>query len=140
MHEWWEPLLAPYVHYVPLDSRLRNLSDAVTWVRRHQAEARQMARAAAAAVEEALSLEALVSYSAHIFRDVAALDATHRPSQPDPSRPPFAAARFECVRGPGGAARDDGEERALSCSFVAADADGSGKSTRGWYSDVFSST
>ena len=139
VHEWWEPLLRPYAHYVPVDSRLRNLSDAVQWVRQHQAEARAMARDAAETLEEALSLEALAAYSADIFRGVAALDAQHRPSQPDPSRPPFAAARFECTPVPdagmgAGAVGDDGE--ALLCSFVAAD--GSGKRTRGLYSDVVS--
>ena len=42
--EWFEPLLVPYVHYVPVSSTLHNLSDAVRWVRAHQAQARAIAR------------------------------------------------------------------------------------------------
>lgn len=125
---------------VPVDARLRNLSEAVLWVRHHQDDARQIARDAAEALEEALSLEALRYYSARIFRGVATLDAEYRPSQPDPARPPFAAARFECAPVPGRAGEADADRfprraEALSCSFVAAD--GSGRRTRGRYSDVF---
>jgi len=30
--EWFEPLLLPWVHYVPISASLHNLSDAVLWV------------------------------------------------------------------------------------------------------------
>ena len=32
--EWWEPLLKPWRHFVPVSSTLHNLSAAVSWVRR----------------------------------------------------------------------------------------------------------
>ena len=49
--EWWEPLLQPFVHYVPVASTLANLSDAVLWVRAHQDAARAIARDAGALLE-----------------------------------------------------------------------------------------
>ena len=92
--EWWEPLLVPFVHYVPVSSTLHNLSDAVRWVRAHQAQARAIARDAAALVEAVLSPHALAAYFAHLLRGYAALDAASRPAQP--SARPWTTARFSC--------------------------------------------
>ena len=60
--EWFEPLLQPWVHYVPVSSDLGNLSDAVRWARVHDVRAQRMPAAAAATIERALSTRALLAY------------------------------------------------------------------------------
>lgn len=110
--EWWEALLVPYVHYVPVSSTLHNLSDAVLWVRAHQTEARAIARDAAALVEALLSPHALVAYFAHLLRGYAALDAASRPVQP--SIRPWTTARFSCGEA---VAAADGRPSHLPCWF-----------------------
>ena len=82
VNEWFEPLLRPWVHYVPVASTLANLSDAVVWAREHQPEARAIARAAARLVEGALSERALAFYTGRLLHRFALLDAAHRPKQP----------------------------------------------------------
>ena len=81
--EWWEPLLVPYVHYVPVASDLANLSAAVQWVRTHPDEAAAIARRAGELVERVLSTAALAEYAAAVLEGYAALDAAHRPRQPE---------------------------------------------------------
>ena len=38
--EWFEPLLSPWTHYIPVSASLHNLSDAVRWVRANPSRAR----------------------------------------------------------------------------------------------------
>jgi len=92
--EWFEPLLLPNVHYLPIESALRNMSAAVDWVRGHQDEAREMARRAGSLVEQVLSSRALVEYSTAIFRGYATLDAARRKAQPVVE--PASHAEFSC--------------------------------------------
>ena len=40
--EWFEPLLQPWVHYVPVSGDLDSLSDAVRWARVHDVRAQRM--------------------------------------------------------------------------------------------------
>lgn len=105
--EWWEPLLAPYVHYVPVASDLANLSAAVQWVRTHPDEAAAIARRAGELVERVLSTAALAEYAAVVLEGYAALDAAHRPRQPEVVRGHH--VRFACeLRG-----------ESLDCEFQA---------------------
>ena len=71
--EWFEPLLQPWVHYVPVSSDLGNLSDAVRWVRANGGAARRMADAGAKLVDEALSARAMERYMRALLRGYAEL-------------------------------------------------------------------
>ena len=116
VREWWEPLLLPWVHYVPVSSTLHNLSAAVLWVRQHAREAQAMARAAAELMEGVLSVDGLVHYTAALLRGYARLDATARRKQPKLNRPEW-AARFSCdLSVPRGSVADAGEAP-LACRF-----------------------
>ena len=66
--EWWEVLLKPWVHYVPIDSALANLSHAVLWVRHHTEQARRIAKAGAELVEDVLSSSSLVRYTRSLLQ------------------------------------------------------------------------
>lgn len=83
--EWFEPLLRPWEHYVPVSSTLHNLSAAVDWVRAHDAKARRMQAAAASVLEEVLSVRAMVMYQTEVFRRYSALWRGPRPLQPPTS-------------------------------------------------------
>ena len=96
--EGFEPLLLPYVHYVPVSSDLSNLSAAVRWVRAHQDEAREMARRAGEVATEALTSHALAAYAAALFRGYAEMDAARRPaSQLVTMQSEAAYVRFGCA-------------------------------------------
>ena len=103
--EWFEPLLQPWVHYVPVSSDLGNLSDAVRWARVHDVRAQRMPAAAAATIERALSTRALLAYVRELVARYARLYA--RGGGVDggggevPEPPPgYTIARFTCeVRG-----------------------------------------
>ena len=107
--EWFEPLLRPWEHYLPVASDLGNISAGVLWLRSHDAEARRMARAASEAAGRFLStaamaayMEALVSGYARLYRDAAAVPALLA------RLPESEVVGFECG-GPAGA---------WDCSFV----------------------
>ena len=65
--EFFEPLLEPWRHYVPVSSTLTNLSRAVRWARENDQTAAQIASDAAALVEEVLSPAALAFYMEELF-------------------------------------------------------------------------
>ena len=71
--EWFEPLLKPWQHYVPVSSTLGNLSDAVRWAQTHDKEARRIAANAASLIEGVLSEAAVVYYQTELFSRYAAL-------------------------------------------------------------------
>ena len=60
--EWFEPLLQPWRHYVPVASDLTNLSQAVLWLRSHDREAKAMAQSAAELVHGFMGVGALSYY------------------------------------------------------------------------------
>lgn len=125
VREWWEPMLEPWVHYVPVASTLHNLSAAVLWVRQHGGEAQAMARAAAELIEGVLSVEGLVHYTAALLHGYARLDARARRKQPKLNRPGW-AARFSCdlLSAPPGPAVPDDAEVPLACHFSSVGGDG----------------
>ncbi|KAL1520908.1 hypothetical protein AB1Y20_022468 [Prymnesium parvum] len=88
--EWWEPLLEPWVHFVPVSSTLHNLSDAVEWVRNHPTRALKMSKAAAALAEQLFSTRSMQFYTLRLLRRYASL---YRGILP-PMRP--RTARFSC--------------------------------------------
>ena len=71
--EWFEPLLKPFVHYVPVSSTLHNLSKAIRWAREHDAEARRIANAGVRRMRELSSVRAMAYYQAQVFRHYARL-------------------------------------------------------------------
>ena len=73
MSEWFEPALRPYVHYMPVASTLANLSDAVRWLRAHDAEAQQIASRAAAQMGSLLRVGSLTHYMARLYTRYASL-------------------------------------------------------------------
>ena len=64
--EWWEPLLFPWVHYVPISSSLHNLSLGVKWVRAHQEQSRAIAHAAHALISRVLSPQVCMYVCMHV--------------------------------------------------------------------------
>ncbi len=126
--EWWEPLLRPWVHFVPVSSDLQNLTDAVAWVRQHPLAARNIATAAAELVEKILSTRAQRAYVASILRRYARLyrGGTPRLQQKSVMFECFGATRVgEHVAAPWGA-RGGGHGRGratrstgLRCAFGA---------------------
>eukprot|EP00322_Chrysochromulina_rotalis_P018884 CAMPEP_0115842138 /NCGR_PEP_ID=MMETSP0287-20121206/7645_1 /TAXON_ID=412157 /ORGANISM="Chrysochromulina rotalis, Strain UIO044" /LENGTH=380 /DNA_ID=CAMNT_0003295797 /DNA_START=395 /DNA_END=1537 /DNA_ORIENTATION=+ len=66
--EFFEPLLLPYRHYVPVSSDLRNLSESVLWAAAHDADVQVIAADAAVFAEEVLSQTALTAYMDALFR------------------------------------------------------------------------
>jgi len=107
--EWFEPLLRASEHYMPVASDLSNISEAVLWLRSHDAEARRMARAASEAAGRFLSTAALTAYMealtvgyARLYRDAATVPTLLA------RLPESEVVGFECG-GPAGA---------WDCSFV----------------------
>lgn len=96
--EWFEPLLQPWRHYVPTASTLRNLSDAVDWLRAHDAEARLMATEAAALVHRVMRVNALAYYMEELFVGYASLyrDSSRVPALLRRLRRNGSVARVEC--------------------------------------------
>ena len=60
---WYEAALRPYVHYVPVDANLRNLSDAVRWARQNDAQALAMVHAANRLIVEWTATPAIFRYT-----------------------------------------------------------------------------
>lgn len=73
VREWYEPLLEPWKHYVPVASTLWNLSHAVRWARTHDVEARRIAANAASLIDGVLSEAAVTYYQVELFSKYAAL-------------------------------------------------------------------
>ncbi|KAK4532334.1 hypothetical protein CCYA_CCYA11G3191 [Cyanidiococcus yangmingshanensis] len=60
--QWYESLLVPYVHYVPVDRWLRDLTHIVRWYRTRDAEAKRIATQAHEFARQYLSYSVAVSY------------------------------------------------------------------------------
>ncbi|KAL1520364.1 hypothetical protein AB1Y20_021953 [Prymnesium parvum] len=82
--EWFEPLLTPFVHYVPVSSNLHNLSLAVAWARENDAAARRIALAGARRIAQICSTRAMAYYQmqvfqryAHLYRSPSGRNDTH---------------------------------------------------------------
>ena len=70
----FEPLLVPWVHYVPVSNSLHNLSAAVLWVRGQPARARAIAEQGAKLAAEVHATPSLVAYTAALLRGYASLE------------------------------------------------------------------
>ena len=64
---WYLRMLKPYEHYVPVESNLRNLTEAVLWAREHDEEARRMVAAANALTRELVSPPAMFRYAEEVL-------------------------------------------------------------------------
>ncbi len=60
--QWYEPLLVPYIHYVPVDRWLRDLVRTIRWYRNHDTEAKRIAARAHAFAHQYLSYAVAVSF------------------------------------------------------------------------------
>ncbi|KAL1528877.1 hypothetical protein AB1Y20_010200 [Prymnesium parvum] len=96
VQEWYEPLLEPWKHYIPVSSTLHNLSQAVRWAQQHDERALKMTRDAAVVLENVLSESALLHYQSELFRMYASLWKGGGSSQEPPARG-FARAEFKCA-------------------------------------------
>ena len=132
VREFYEPLFEPWLHYVPVDSMLSNLSDAVRWSRQEDVAAHEMALRAADVADEMLSEEALAVYQEELFIQYAAL-FREQPEALAAYRAKHVAhtARFGCIegvwglsdmgndtRGGGGGGGDDEDGRASTNGIV----------------------
>jgi hypothetical protein len=99
--EFFEPLLKPWQHYVPVSSTLHNLSRAVRWARDNSGAAARIASSAAALIEEIMSSTALAVYMEELFLQYA---RRHFDWGPFPDRlwqeRVNSTARFACEREP----------------------------------------
>ena len=95
--EWFEPLLHPYVHFVPVTSTLSNISDSIHWLHHHEDEALQIANSAAALGQEIFSLGSLSVYMEELLLGYSRL---YRDSQAVPALltrlPQTEIVRFDC--------------------------------------------
>ena len=131
--EWWEVLLEPWRHYVPISSTLGNLSEGVRWVRRNQQRARGIAEEAARLVESLLAPATLVLYTEALFlhyADIYRLAFAGKTTSPtDTASGQTAlnadvegnhgqrALRFSCVSPPSPSGKHQPPER-VDCSFT----------------------
>lgn len=71
--EFYGMRLRPWVHYVPVDYHLRNMTAAVQWALRHEGEVRRMIRRTQAYAEAFDTSEFAVSYTYYLLRRYAAM-------------------------------------------------------------------
>lgn len=64
VYQWYEPLLVPWVHFVPVDKWFRNLVQHILWARNNDRKARKIARNAQDFAHRFLSDEAILEYTA----------------------------------------------------------------------------
>eukprot|EP00041_Stephanoeca_diplocostata_P033594 m.1115022 g.1115022 ORF g.1115022 m.1115022 type:complete len:293 (-) comp24369_c0_seq2:2567-3445(-) len=69
--EYWEDLLVPYQHYIPVDASLDNLTAAIAWGNDHVAEVQQIVHNANALMAEVLSLSGLYYYTENVLATLA---------------------------------------------------------------------
>jgi hypothetical protein len=101
VHEWFEPLLKPWVHFVPVSSTLHNLSNAVHWARANDALAQAIAARVAALIEDALSEAGIVYYQSELFRQFAELSkATRSAGTALTTAPGSVRGEFQCANSP----------------------------------------
>lgn len=85
--QWYEPLLAPWVHYVPVDRWFRDLIQHIRWCRQNDHEAKQLAQNGMVFAERFLSQEAIQEYITVLLQNYAKLQPNARrgnESVPDP--------------------------------------------------------
>jgi hypothetical protein len=70
--QWYTHRLEPFVHYVPVSADLSNLIDQIRWCRDHDAECRAIAERARSFLEQHVSFEQAVRYTAEQLRNSAA--------------------------------------------------------------------
>ncbi len=68
VYQWYEPLLVPWVHYVPVDKWFRDLVRHVIWARQNDGNAKRIASNAREFAERFLSDEAIVEYVAVLMQ------------------------------------------------------------------------
>lgn len=73
VYQWYEPLLVPWVHYVPVDKWFRNLVRHVQWARANDDHARRITVAAREFAEKFLSDDAILEYMAVLLQHYAPL-------------------------------------------------------------------
>jgi hypothetical protein len=71
--QWYEPLLVPFQHYVPVDRNLEDLLDKILWSKENDATVKNMAQRAKLFALENLSLEAIREYWSLLLLNYAAL-------------------------------------------------------------------
>ena len=115
----FEPLLAPWVHYVPVSNSLHNLSAAVLWVRGQPARARAIAEQGAKLAAEVHATPSLVAYTAALLRGYASIEQALLPLGEW-------QARFSCSRrGGAGAEGEAAAGAAVDCHFTGRNGTGS---------------
>ena len=114
-HQWFEPALRPYEHYVPVSRTLHNLTAAIRWVRANAARAQAIVAAGAELAAQLHASDALVGYTAALFRGYAKLQQQRL--HPPRVLPRLGRwhARFEC---------DDEGAAGMACGFSAARGNG----------------
>ena len=98
---FYEPLMAAYRHYIPVDRWLRTLVDKVKWAIEHDDVMKQIQRAGAAFERKFMSLEASKAYMAILLREYARLFPSAPFTNPDD---PVEVNYCERMRGSQGAA------------------------------------
>jgi len=89
---WYEAPMRPWVHYVPVDSALRNLTDAVRWARQHDVQAQEMVRASNLVMRRWMNTSAIFRYEEELLLGYSQL--FEQQPQPPARRP--RAVRFTC--------------------------------------------
>jgi len=65
---WYEPLLQPWVHYVPVAADFSDLSERIDWCLEHDEECRQIAEQARAFYDTYLTKSYCLEYLSHLLR------------------------------------------------------------------------
>ena len=65
--------LRPWVHYIPVDSNLRNMTAAIRWALNSERDVRRMIRRTQAFAEAFDTSDFAVSYTYHLLRKYASL-------------------------------------------------------------------
>lgn len=79
-HEFFQPLLRPYVHYVPLRNDLTDLVAQITWARTHDDRVRDIVAAAGDWAASVGTQQGWVYYLERVFERYAAM-MTYRPTR-----------------------------------------------------------
>jgi hypothetical protein len=69
--QWYTDRLEPFVHYVPVSGDLSNLSERIRWCREHDAECRAIAERARSFLDQHVTFERAVRYTAEQLRNSA---------------------------------------------------------------------
>jgi hypothetical protein len=77
--EYWEELLVPYVHYIPVDANLDNLTSAIEWGNVHLDKVERIVASANKLMKQVLSLNGIYLYGAAVLQRIAARQPVERP-------------------------------------------------------------